>query len=100
MSKWQILLNAHVTFRSLGETITTISGMRPRYMACRLHSAHAKVALRLARLRTAPGWDHVESAANPSDGGSRTGVSDPVAAALGFALVQAEFPLAVFNSVG
>ena len=59
-----------------------------------------QATIRLARLRTAPWWDHVESAARPSDGGSRTGVSDPVAAALGFVLVQAEFPSDVLKFSG
>ena len=36
--------------------------------------------------------EHVDSRANPTDGGSRVGVSDPLAAALGVELKAVPFP--------
>ena len=50
------------------------------------------IHLRLFLLGTAPWWEYVRSGANVSDGGSRVGVSDPVAAALGISLRWVPFP--------
>ena len=50
------------------------------------------IHLRCFHLGTAPWWEYVRSGANVSDGGSRVGVTDPVAAALGIRLRPVSFP--------
>ena len=37
-------------------------------------------------------WEHVDSDANPADGGSRVGITCPVARDLGVKLMRYEFP--------
>ena len=44
-------------------------------------------------------WEYVPSASNIADGGSRTGVRDPVAASVGIALTQLPFPAALRDLV-
>jgi hypothetical protein len=44
-------------------------------------------------------WEYVPSASNIADGGSRTGVSDPVAAAAGITLRQEVFPISLKDMV-
>ena len=46
----------------------------------------------LARLNTSVWVEHVDSGANPTDGGSREGVSHPLAKLLGVSVVQRDFP--------
>ena len=48
--------------------------------------------LRLFHLGASPWWEYVRSAANLSDGGSRAGVTDPIAAAFGIPLRSLPFP--------
>ena len=51
------------------------------------------LCLRLARLNTSMWWEWVESASNCSDGGSRVGISCPVAKSLGIQLKEVPFPV-------
>ena len=48
--------------------------------------------LRVADLGTRVWWEHVQGVSNVADGGSRVGVDDPTAAALGIGLRQQAFP--------
>ena len=48
--------------------------------------------LRLASLRSSAWWEWVESESNCSDGGSREGVTCPVAKSLGITLREVDFP--------
>ena len=50
-------------------------------------------ALYAIKLRCCPWWEHVESAANVADGGSRVGVSCPVAKRLGITLQWQSWPV-------
>jgi hypothetical protein len=48
--------------------------------------------LRMVSLSTSIWWEYIPSESNVSDGGSRTGVTDPVAIALGFNMRHIECP--------
>ena len=48
--------------------------------------------LHAVKLRTTSWFEHVDSCANPSDGGSRVGTHCPVARSLGFLLEEMPFP--------
>ena len=50
------------------------------------------IHLRMARLNITAWWEWVESESNCSDGGSRVGVSCPLAKELGIPLVELPFP--------
>ena len=45
-----------------------------------------------AHIRSSVWWEHVDSPANIADGGSRIGVSDPVAKEMGIKLTQIPWP--------
>ena len=53
------------------------------------------VHLCLAKRAVRAWWDYVPSASNIADGGSREGVTDPVAAAAGISLRQVGFPMSL-----
>ena len=46
----------------------------------------------MARVGTSCWLEHVDSGADPADGGSREGVSDALALRLGVPLIQRDFP--------
>ena len=50
------------------------------------------VAMRSTMLNCSPWREHVDSAANIADGGSREGIIDPVAAKLGIRLHHVQWP--------
>ena len=53
-----------------------------------VHAFHLSVA----RLRSTSWFEHVESPANPADGGSRVGAACPIARQLGIQLHERSFP--------
>ena len=48
--------------------------------------------LLLLHTNCTPWWEYVDSRANPADGGTRIGLTCPIAAALGFQLQERCFP--------
>ena len=46
----------------------------------------------LAELRCSAWWEHVDSKANPADGGSRVGIECPLAKSMGIVLESCAFP--------
>ena len=74
---------------NLGVRSAVVSG---RCAVLDMNSAVGGFHLLLARLRITAWWEHVDSKANPTDGGSRLGVACPIAKRLGFRLEERAFP--------
>ena len=86
-----LLANAHILFfvDNLGVLSALISGRaRIADLGTVIHAFH----LSLAHLHSTVWFEHVESPANPADGGSRVGAACPVARQLGVSLSRWSFP--------
>ena len=78
------------------DNLSALSGIVPgNSTAADLGSIAFGVHLCLAKRAVRAWWDYVPSASNIADGGSREGVSDPVAAAAGISLRQVDFPMSL-----
>ena len=90
--QWPSLLrNSHPIFYidNMGVLCNIVNGSSRQLDAGTMTFA---LHLRLAALNTTCWWEWVESEANCSDGGSRVGLTCPVAKALGIVLTEKQFP--------
>ena len=86
-----VLTCAHLIFfiDNLGTLSAMITGRaRIADFGAVVHAFHLSVA----RLRSTSWFEHVESPANPADGGSRVGAACPIARQLGIQLHERSFP--------